>query len=258
MESLLIFDLKGPFAHFRSFYTNSSSLSYCCPPRTVVMGIVGGILGLEKDSYYEDFSCERCKIAVSLRLPLRKVMQTVNYVNTKQSEGGERAVNLSAGRTQIPLEIILPPPGNAFLVYRIFFHHPAFEARLRELLREGKAVFPPYLGVTEFIAKAEFVDFIEGENIRESNSDFQYVEIHSVLPVSKLEREGLLLEEGKQYIKELMPVEFNSQREARTANFFYERKGESVKARLRGKYHQITYKEPPSNREIKENIVFME
>lgn len=60
----LVFDLKGKFAHFRKFYTNSSSLSYLVPPRTVIEGMVAAILGFERDSYYDMFSAENLLVAV--------------------------------------------------------------------------------------------------------------------------------------------------------------------------------------------------
>lgn len=254
MESLLIFDLKGPFAHFRVFYTNSSSLTYGFPPRTVVTGIVAGILGLEKDSYYDDFSCQNCKVAISIRTPFRKVMQTVNYVRTKDI----KEINLSAGRTQIPLEILLPPPGEDFLSYRVYFYHPHYQEELKVLLQMGKARFPPYLGLTEFIGKVEFVDFVDKNAIIAEKGDSERIDIHSVLPLSKLQERSLRLEGGKQYVKELMPVEFNSQRVARTANFFYERNGKTVKAGIKGEYYQVVYRDASSKQDIKENIVFME
>jgi len=258
MDSLLIFDIKGIFAHFRAFYTNSSSLSYGVPPRTVVTGIVAGILGLERDSYYEDFGCEKCKVALSLRTLFRKVMQTVNYVNTAEGKGGEKAVNLSGGRTQIPLEILLPPVGVDFLIYRVYFYHPQYQEELKNLLMNGKSRFPPYLGLTEFSGKVDFVDFIGIDSISIKNCEGEETEIQSVLPTSKLMDGGLRLEEGKQYIKELMPVDFNARREARTANFFYERKGQPVKARIKGEYLQIVYKDAFRDEKIRENIVFME
>ena len=49
---LLVFDISGKFAHFRKYYTNSSSLTYLVPPRTSIYGLIAGILGLERDSYY--------------------------------------------------------------------------------------------------------------------------------------------------------------------------------------------------------------
>jgi CRISPR-associated protein, Cas5h family len=72
-EKVLVFDIKGPMAHFRKYYTNSSSLSYLFPPRTVVVGLIAGLLGLpserhtkeKRDIYYEKFDEKRCLVAVS-------------------------------------------------------------------------------------------------------------------------------------------------------------------------------------------------
>jgi CRISPR-associated protein, Cas5h family len=83
MNKILIFDLVGMFAHFRKFYTNSSSLSYAFPPRTVITGLLAGILGYERDKYYEEFSSENCSVGLAIKNPIRKLVQTVNYIRTK-------------------------------------------------------------------------------------------------------------------------------------------------------------------------------
>ena len=57
ISKILIFDIKGPMAHFRKFYTNSSSLSYLFPPRTVVAGIIAGILGLPSERFEKKKKC---------------------------------------------------------------------------------------------------------------------------------------------------------------------------------------------------------
>ena len=87
---VLIFDLEGPFAHFRKYYTNSSSLTYLFPPRTVIIGLIAGLLGLPSERhtrnlneiYYEKFNKDKCLVAVSLRTRVRRMMQTVNYIMT--------------------------------------------------------------------------------------------------------------------------------------------------------------------------------
>lgn len=61
---IIIFELWGKFAHFRKFYTNSSSLSYSVPPRTTIEGIIAAILGYERDSYYEKFNPDNLYVAV--------------------------------------------------------------------------------------------------------------------------------------------------------------------------------------------------
>jgi len=162
LDKVLIFDLKGPTAHFRKYYTNSSSLSYLFPPRTVISGLIAGLLGIpnekekdEKKRYYEQFSDENCFISVSLRTKIRKIMQTVNYIRTKRLS----ELNGSAGGTQIPLEILLPEEAKE-LVYRIYFWYKNknnIYSQLKQRLENQSFVYPPYMGLTEFLASIEYV-----------------------------------------------------------------------------------------------------
>ena len=57
---IIVFDIKGKFAHFRKFYTNSSSLTYGIPPRTAICGILAAILGLERDSIMKSLVLRKC------------------------------------------------------------------------------------------------------------------------------------------------------------------------------------------------------
>ena len=64
---VLIFDLSGKMAHFRKYYTNSSSLTYYFPPRTVIIGLIAGLIGKERDSYYEIFSKDKAYVGISIK-----------------------------------------------------------------------------------------------------------------------------------------------------------------------------------------------
>ena len=46
---LINFRLSGRFAHFLRAEASASALSYPVPPRTVILGILGAVLGLSKD-----------------------------------------------------------------------------------------------------------------------------------------------------------------------------------------------------------------
>lgn len=266
VDKLLIFDIKGSMAHFRKFYTNSSSLSYTFPPRTTIIGLIAGILGIERDEYYEEFGSEKCRIAVSIKTPVRKIMQTVNYVQTKKDKGGIKAVNLSARHTQIPLEIILPLKSFDQIRYRVYiYHNGEIFNKFKEILETGKFVYPPYLGISEFIAEIKFVDFIKkGENheIEKLSNPFDPVEIVTVVNAKQISKGGLIFErnfgETLQYVKERMPVEFDSERKIkRVASFIYEKKYNITKLRIKGDYYRISYQNSRKG-EIVENIVFME
>lgn len=210
---VLVFDLIGKMAHFRKYYTNSSSLSYYFPPRTTIMGIIAGIIGLERDSYYEIFSEEKCRISVAIKAPLRKKMSTVNYVLAESI----KQVNLSAKQhTQIPLEIILPEDYSKSIIYRIFFHHEDYKIfdKAKEMITQGKVCFPPYLGLSEFIGNIEYVYLGEIEERKIENG-----EITSVVSIDYLRNNQCSIQplEGALYIKELMPFSFDSNRTLRNS-----------------------------------------
>jgi len=268
LDKLLIFDVQGPAAHFRKFYTNSSSLSYTFPPRTTITGLIAGMLGKQKDSYYEEFSSEQCKIAISIRARSRKIMQTVNYVNTATSPGkgkpaGIKAVNLSAGHTQVPLEIVLPLEDSEKLKYRIYFYHSGKTLQeLKEALESGKFFYPPYLGISEFIAEVKFIDFIEGKQVSRLSDSIAPVEVVTAVNVEQILKGGLIfesdLEKTLQYVKERMPLEFDSERKLkRASSFIYERNYNKAKLKIKGDYYKVEYRDP-ENSTLVENIVFME
>jgi len=261
IDKLLIFDIKGPAAHFRKFYTNSSSLSYTFPPRTTITGLIAGMLGKARDSYYEEFSSERCKIAVSIRTPVRKIMQTINYVRTKSL--GE--LNLSAGHTQIPLEIVLPSGNSEIFKYRIYFYHIAsiFSEFSEKILQNGQFVYPPYLGISEFTAEVNFVDFIKQDKIEKFSDSSAAVEIATAVNVSQISKGGLIFDQNSgvtlQYVKERMPLEFDSERKLkRAASFIYEKSHNKAKLKIKGNYYRISYLDPVEEKEVTENIAFME
>jgi len=159
---ILIFDLSGKMAHFRKYYTNSSSLTYYFPPRTVIIGLIAGLIGKERDSYYEIFSKDKAYVGISVKSNIKKIIQTVNYIWAEKLSD----LNLSKGQhTQIPLEIITPQNFDDSIKYRIYFYHKENEIyeRIIDAVKNKKIVYPPYLGIAEFAANIEFLDIVKPE-----------------------------------------------------------------------------------------------
>ena len=52
-DTCIGFDVTADFAHFRKVGNNSAKPSYRIPPRTTVAGLLAGILGMPRDSYYD-------------------------------------------------------------------------------------------------------------------------------------------------------------------------------------------------------------
>jgi len=241
-DKVLIFDVRGPMAHFRKYYTNSSSLSYLFPPRTVVTGLIAGLLGLPSEiyakgngeSYYGKFSSNKSLVAVSVRSKVKRMMQTINYLATDnfpktpdkllwKMTGGE------IGHTQIPLEILLPENGDD-ITYRVYFHHVNEEGiydKLKRRLEEQRFVFPPYMGITEFLASVVYI----GEG-KLSKNPKQEVELNSVCKLKEVELD--FGGDNLQYLTEKMPSGFLNDRTPKQADeYVLEVKGGIMKVKLK-------------------------
>jgi len=253
-DRMLIFDLKGTWAHFRKVYTTSSSLTYAFPPRTTVTGLVAGILGRPRNSYYEEFSIERCRVALSIRIPSRRIIQTVNYIRTKSPS----EFIGSGGPTQIPLEFLVPAQEEQNLCFRVYFWHenPDLMGELQSLLSQGKSVFPPYLGITECPGTATLVDAVSVELHPEGTNSPK--PIATVLPVDQVQPDALHLEDGIQIMKEdRVPLEFNAERYLRRIkDFLHERNCRPIRLSPSGAVFHAIYNDDGETKD--EWGVFME
>ncbi|MDF9407072.1 MAG: CRISPR-associated protein (Cas_Cas5) [Pelotomaculum sp. PtaB.Bin013] len=212
---IISFHLRGKMAHFRRFYSNSSSLSYTIPPRTTITGIVAGLLGRERDDYYLDFSLDRCRIAVSSRAPIKKCMQKLNLLKVESLND----LNGSSGyHSQTATELIIPLNIRTGIIdYQIWLHH--LDGAIMNELEEILVVESPgykSLGISLGLGTAynlgwlECGKVMEGEEKKESNNQ----SVVSAIPTRKLH--GFLIEQisagGYRLIKEEIPLEYDHER----------------------------------------------
>lgn len=184
------FCLQGKMAHFRKYYSNSAALSYHVPPIATVKGIIAGLLGKERDSYYEEFSNQNCKIGIAVEVPLKKTMQTMNLLNAKQTS------HLSGcnGRKQVQTEWVIPQNIRTdYLSYRIVFWHKdeaimdAFAEIAVNHLEDG------YLsrGIAAALGSAQCQGWISNGRIIELesvHSDNESVVTRFAVPVAQIEK----------------------------------------------------------------------
>jgi len=234
LDEVLVFDLSGPMAHFRKYYTNTSALSYGFPPRTVLMGIVAAVLGFERDSYYESLGGGR--FAVAVKVPVRRLVQTVNYTRTKTEDLGVLRRLGAVPGTQVPLEFLLPRGAELNLRFRVFFSHPDADL-LREAARrceEQRPYYPLYLGLTECLAQPAFVRLF-GRGEYEPLAPGRTVLLTSVLNAALLE-EVVLAANGRssRLVRERAPYAFGPGRSLRPpVSVIYEADARPFAARLR-------------------------
>ncbi|AST00698.1 CRISPR-associated protein Cas5 [Geobacillus thermocatenulatus] len=213
---VLELQLCGKMAHFRRYYSNSSALTYSVPPRTTIIGVLAGLLGYERDSYYEDFSLDKCQIAVSSHAPIKKMIQKVNLLMVKKWDDCNGS---QENHSQTATELVLPQDiRNGYLDYRVYISHrnPKIMQRLEELMAVSTSGGYGSLGISVALGTAYNLGWLqyggvwEGEERREEKS----VMVSSVLPVHSVKSIDLapVAEGAYRLVKEDLPLEFDRER----------------------------------------------
>jgi len=241
---VLALDLRSDFAHFRKFYTTTSPLTFLVPPRTAVIGLLGAILGLPKECYFESFPLHECKIGIQILKPLRKTAFKENW-RAGPARLSKRTLTIAEMQdiSRTPLELIKDPQ------YRIFFSH--FKKKLWEnilkMLQGKKSVYTPYLGLSEFLAEVQFVGVYEAEDLKTQPS--QLIDIATVSP-----KEALIQLDSmdREYIETTLPNEVDFERKFKYLKVLFERNGLTIKAQIKSKAYGYAIKE------LGINILFLE
>lgn len=239
---IIIFDVYGICAHFRKFYTNSSSLSYSIPPRTAISGLIAAIMGYQRDSYYDILSSDKFDIAVRKMSKTRKIVQSLNYMKVTSTN---ELINPKE-HTQIPFEIVT---GDQGVKYRIYVKHERteFMDKLYSILKSKTPAYPPYFGAAPFNANFTLVGIFNVEKCTENNS---FKEITTVIDQDYLADKGLKLVPGISLFKDRMPRDFGTGREIKeTASYIYDGNLNPLSIKVKGNCFTI--------KETGENILFM-
>ncbi|HDK25687.1 MAG TPA: type I-B CRISPR-associated protein Cas5 [Candidatus Atribacteria bacterium] len=251
MNKVLVFDVWGDYAHFRRFYTTTSPLSFPIPPRTALCGLIGAIIGLEKEGndYLNYFSIEFAHIALRLLNPIKKTVIAENLINTKNARGP--GMNLITNRTQIRFEFLKDQK------YRIYFYYTDEEddslyQKLKYNLTNHKTKYTPCLGLSENIANFKFIGEFKIKNL--SPPDV-HIPISTVIPLQKISQDsGISFEREGEYFSIRVPVELNTKRVVtKYRDIIFDRKGRPIKAKLKEPHTIVNYADGRS-----ENIVFIE
>lgn len=240
-KEILIFDISSEYGHFRKYNTTTSPLTYSIPTRTAIAGILGAILGMEREiadgifsegvmPVQEFFSKTNSDIAVQIINSVKKENIAVNLINTKTS-----FYDLTkAGRTQIEFELLKDSK------FRIFFsleNNLVFND-LTERIKTKSFHFSPYLGLAQFTATIDFVDVCLAELVE--NNEEEYIDIITAVNLSKLNAERPVeFDYSAMYSANNMPIEMNRNREVQEySEVLIEKNGLPVKAKA-ARYYKV-------------------
>ena len=150
----LVFKVRGDYARFRKSYTTTSALTYLLIHPVAVRGLIGAVLGINREELYE--KTKDIKVAVQVINEIKKDMQSFNLINMKSSD-----------------KIFRFPSNVEFLrdvEYRLFIKSDEnIISELEKSLKQGEFVFTPYLGASEHIAKIEYEGVYNCEKLPNGN-----------------------------------------------------------------------------------------
>jgi CRISPR-associated protein Cas5h len=172
---LINFQLSGRCAHFLRAEASASALSYPMPPRTVILGILGAVLGLPKDEPQNIL--EPANIAITGKLPrthwhrakFRKDPPAPLSYTVKKTQKLDK--NTSPEKATLVLQEWLFNP-----VYTLWVSIPTpYYDQLEKRLRERQWYFTPSLGLSEMIADIEYLGSPDSSSLPEGTYDIQSV-----------------------------------------------------------------------------------
>jgi len=163
-----VFELSGKYAHFKVPESTRGNFTFPFPPRTALIGIIAGILGIQRNSYWqENQKFNETKIAIEILNPVQKDNLKINYTQTKTTT--------SLRKLGVPVTLLIPKdPGNpasrGFISqfkldllkdvhYRIYanINDEKLHEQLVKRLEEKKYVYPPYFGHANFFADVTYI-----------------------------------------------------------------------------------------------------
>lgn len=240
---ILSFDIKGKFAHFRKFHGNNTALTYSIPPRTTIIGMLGNILGYEKDSYYEKLDSEKLKVGIRILSGIKKTFHRLNYLKivSKDDFTGQN------GRVQTPFEIVSSANIRSGEVHYRVYISPGIEdtsfSEIKDALVNKNCKFSLSLGTANFLASIENVHCYPG--IEEKYADKEWVYIHSACnsdQIMDLNFPEHTIYRFNHIEEELMPADFlgNYNRELKAMNrVLFTTTGFPIYGILTGKYYEL-------------------
>ena len=194
----IVFDVHGPYGHFRKPYAPVSPVTYPFPPPPTVLGLTGAILGYGKEEYLDRIGWDRVRVAVQLLHPVRKYRTALNLINTKDNKffrlKGENP------HSQIPYEFLKEP------AFRIWIAEAEEEAMkdLEALLRLGKTTYTPCLGLAQCLAEVSFVDVQDVRLLEEGE-----YKVASVIP---WDIDACRFEPKRRYVRYRVPAKMRPDR----------------------------------------------
>ncbi len=213
---VVVFRYFGKYGHFLRAEANANGITYPFPPRTSLLGMIGAVLGMEKDE--PQIRLSDASVAISGLPPqrfwhktnIRKIPPAMlpDIVKAKdEGPGGKKQRNF-----RFPQEWLWRPD------YRVWAALPANDhASLASRLRERRWHFTPSLGLAFLFAHLEFISEFDAEQLPDGE--------HEVVTVSPYAPERMPTDSELGLVSLRMPAAATADRVFRHKAYWFEYQG---------------------------------
>lgn len=201
------FKLTGDYGHYRPYYTTSSPTTYSLMPPTSINGLIGAILGLDKNNnhYYKVLENANARVGIGLLTPVKKATMSTNLVNTKNNYWVPSNKNSAGPRTPTRFEYVVR---QEYLVF-VTMEDESILDELAYRLSNHYFAYGISLGLSNLIADAELDCY---DTLNKVNSD-DYIEMDSAIPTDTILRgKGIKVIPDIKYCKERYVKRFGENR----------------------------------------------
>lgn len=201
------FKLTGDYGHYRPYYTTSSPTTYSLMPPTSIYGLIGAILGLDKNDnyYYKELENAKTRVGIGLLTSVKKASMSTNLVNTKNNYWVPSSRNSAGPRTPTRFEYVV---GQEYLVFVTMEDELLIDEFANRLANHCFA-YGISLGLSNLIADAELLCYDALQKISVND----YIEMDSAVPIDKIEKEkGIKVLPDIKYCKERYVKKFGENR----------------------------------------------
>lgn len=192
---------------FKKPWCNNQHQSYYIPPKTSILGLISGILGIEKKKYLKEIPFNSIKIGIEILRRSKKELVGFNFMHgkkigkiTKKISNPFRDPTSKGSTSPTRVEYL---KGVSYRIY-IQLEDDNKLSELYNLLSKNKFHYPPFLGQVNLFAKISKVTKLE------LNNDQRIETISTVSPTDIVEIKKL---ESGLYQVEKMPYKFSEDRE---------------------------------------------
>ena len=205
-NEIITFILSGDYAIFKKPWCNNQQQSYFIPPKTSMMGLIGGILGIPKNQYLKKLNFDEISIGITILERPTKDLNGYNYMHGKNLR--DILKKLSNPYRNPTNKGSLSPTRVEYLkgvAYRIFLHFKdnKLEEQFFNLISNQKCYYPPFLGQVNLFANLEKPEILKFNNSEEK----EYV--GTVAPTELVDMDYI---SQSIYHVEKMPYKFSEER----------------------------------------------